>query len=309
MTRRTQPAVPLASEKQVRQGTPEYGRMKRDVAAAYDRAARHYDQVGTRRFQHFGRALVERFDVAPASTVLDLATGRGAILFPLAERLGPDGRVVGVDLAREMVVQTSADTRRRGIANAAVMQMDADALAFADERFDAITCGFALFFVDFAHVLPQLYRLLKPGGTLAVSVNHAHADPGERERWKWQLPLMREVLGADFRPPPACTAPLRLASPERLETALEDAGFVDTRIEILEATFHFADEEDWWRHELSQGSRMWSDGMSEDARERYRQGAFERLREMKDEHGIRVVDGAMLAYARRPGPGAEEASA
>lgn len=90
---------------------------------------------------------------------------------------------------------------------------------------------------------------------------------------------------------------------------MEQAGFVDTRIETLKATFHFADEEDWWSHELSQGSRLWSDGMSEEARERYRQGAFERLREMKDEHGIRVVDGAMLAYARRPGPGAEEASA
>lgn len=300
---------PLISDRYVRLGTPEYHRMKLDVAAAYNRAARRYDQVGTRRFRHFGRALVERLDVAPASTVLDLATGRGAILFPLAERLGPDGRVVGVDLAWEMVVQTGAELRRRGVANAAVMQMDADALAFADERFDAITCGFALFFVDFAQVLPRLYGLLKPGGMLAVSVNHAPADPREHQRWRWLLPLMREVLGPDFRPPPACTAPLRLATPERLEAALEQAGFVDTRIETLKATFHFADEEDWWSHELSQGSRLWSDGMSEEARERYRQGAFERLREMKDEHGIRVVDGAMLAYARRPGPGAEEASA
>lgn len=269
--------------------------MKRDVAAAYDRAARHYDQVGTRRFRHFGRQLVERLDLAPESTALDLATGRGAILFPLAERLAGTGRVVGVDLAREMVVHTGAELRRHGITNAAVSQMDADALAFADERFDVITCGFALFFVDFAAVLPHLYRLLKPGGTLAVSVNHATFDPRQHQRWRWLFPLLREVLGADFRPPPACTAPLRLATPERLEGAVERAGFVDIRSETLAATFHFADEEDWWRHELSQGSRLWSDGMSDDARERYRQGAFKRLREMKDEQGIEVVDGAMFA--------------
>lgn len=309
MTRSAPPPVPLASETQVRLGTPEYGRMKRDVTAAYNRAASRYDQVGTRRFRHFGRALVEGLDLAPGSTVLDLATGRGAILFPVAERLGADGRVVGVDLAREMVAQTGAELRRRGVVNAAVAQMDADALAFAPDRFDAITCGFALFFVDFDRVLPELYRLLKPGGTLAVSVNHAISDARERERWKWLFPLMREVLGAGFRPPPACTAPLRLGTRELLATALERTGFVDRRIETIEATFHFADEEDWWCHELSQGSRLWSDGMTAEARERYRQGAFERLREMKDERGIRIVDGAMLGYARKPASGGGEAAA
>ncbi len=294
--------APLRGEGHVLLGDPEYGRMKRDVAAAYNRAARSYDQVGTRRFRHFGSELVDGLEVPPAAKVLDLATGRGAILFALAERLGPDGLVVGADLAREMVVQSAVEARRREVTNAAFLAMDADALAFAPERFDIVTCGFALFFVDFDHVLPELHRVLKPGGMLAVSVNHSPADPREYERWKWLFSLLREAMGPGFRPPPACTAPMRLGTRERLAAALERAGFVDIRLDTTEATLYFADEEDWWRHELSQGSRMWADGMSESARERYRQGAFARLREMKEDAGIRVVDGAMFAYARKPEP-------
>jgi ubiquinone/menaquinone biosynthesis C-methylase UbiE len=300
-------ATPLAGEKDFRVGAPAYRELKQDVAAAYNRAASRYDQVGTRRFQHFGRELVDRLEVAPAAQCLDVATGRGAILFPLAERVGAAGRVIGVDLAYEMVAETNAEARRRGVANAVLLQMDADALAWAPERFDVVTCGFALFFVDFDHVLPRLHRLLKPGGTLAVSVNHSAADPQEYDRWKWLFPLLRQVMGPGFRPPPACIAPLRLGTPERLEAALEQAGFVDIRLAATQATFYFADEHDWWQHELSQGSRLWSDGMSAAARKRYKQQAFEHLREMKEEAGIRVVDGAMLAYARKPGPAGGEA--
>lgn len=301
MTSKAGATTPLLGEGQLRLGTPEYRQMKQDVAAAYNRAASRYDQVGTRRFRHFGRDLVDRLDVAPAARALDVATGRGAILFPLAERLGPTGLVVGVDLAYEMVAETRAEARRRGVANAALLQMDADALAFAPDQFDVVTCGFALFFVDFDHVLPKLHQLLKPGGTLAVSVNHSAADPQEYERWKWLFSLLRKVMGPGFRPPPACIAPLRLGTPERLETALERAGFADIRLAATEATLYFADEQDWWQHELSQGSRLWADGMSASARKLYKQEAFEHLREMKEAEGIRVVDGAMLAYARKPG--------
>src|SRR5690606_35256629 len=104
---------------------------------------------------------------------LDLATGRGAILFPLAERVGERGRVLGVDLAVGMAVETAAEARRRGLRQVRVLAMDADALGWQNARFDLITCGFALFFVDIDAVLTRLYGLLRPGGTLAVSVNRS----------------------------------------------------------------------------------------------------------------------------------------
>lgn len=240
--------------------------------------------------------------------VLDLGTGRGAILFPVAASLGVGGRAVGVDLALKMTARTHAQARSQGLDNTCLAQMDADALAFAADSFDVITCGFALFFVDFENVLASLYQVLRPGGTLAVSVNHSPSDPDEYERWKWLFPLLREVMGPGFRPPPACVAPLRLGTPDRLNGVLEQAGFTDVRLETIRATLYFEDEQDWWRHELSQGSRMWADGMTDEARETYRQKAFEHLRGMKGDRGIRVVDGAMLAFATKPDAGRRESS-
>src|SRR5688500_2176491 len=83
-----------------------------------------------------GRRLVEGVGVSAGDAVLDVATGRGAVLFPAAERVGPGGSVVGIDLAVGMVERTRAEIERRGVANASVRQMDAERLDFADGSFD-----------------------------------------------------------------------------------------------------------------------------------------------------------------------------
>jgi ubiquinone/menaquinone biosynthesis C-methylase UbiE len=55
---------------------------KRLVAALYDRVAPDYADLGPPLFAHAGRRLVEIAAVAPGDRVLDVATGRGAVLFP-----------------------------------------------------------------------------------------------------------------------------------------------------------------------------------------------------------------------------------
>jgi len=70
--------------------------------------------------------------------VLDVATGRGAVLFAATERAGERGRVIGVDLAEEMVALTSADIQARRITNAEVRVADAERLSeFIDGEFGA----------------------------------------------------------------------------------------------------------------------------------------------------------------------------
>jgi len=61
------------------------------------------------QFRYFGARLVEAAGVEPGDRVLDVATGRGAVLFPAAERVGPTGEVTGIDLSPEMVRLTGAD--------------------------------------------------------------------------------------------------------------------------------------------------------------------------------------------------------
>ena len=77
---------------------------KQHIGGIFGRAALTYDQVGPPFFPHFGKRLVDIAKISPGSKVLDVATGRGALLFPAAEAVGQYGQVVGIDLAETMAI-------------------------------------------------------------------------------------------------------------------------------------------------------------------------------------------------------------
>ena len=95
------------------------------VAGFFGRAAASYDGMGPHAFQYFGRRLVELAQIPCGAQVLDVATGRGAVLFPAAEQVGPHGHVVGIDVTEPMVQLTAAEISQQGVTNAEVCQMDA----------------------------------------------------------------------------------------------------------------------------------------------------------------------------------------
>lgn len=113
--------------------------------------------------QRWKRKLVALADVQPHHQVLDLACGTGDITFLLAQRLGGDGRVTGVDIVPAMVElarsKASAETQ------AGFEVGDICGLAYADASFDRITAGYAVRNVpDIPRLLSEVSRLLKPGG-------------------------------------------------------------------------------------------------------------------------------------------------
>jgi O-methyltransferase/aklanonic acid methyltransferase len=69
---------------------------KEHIAGVFSRAASAYDRVGPQFFTHFGRRFVDLAEITPGARVLDIASGRGAILFPAAEQVGTDGSVIGI---------------------------------------------------------------------------------------------------------------------------------------------------------------------------------------------------------------------
>ena len=112
---------------------------------------------------------MEVANINAGAHVLDIASGRGAVLFPAAERVGAGGEVVGIDLAEAMAHATSEEAASRGL-KARVNVMDAEELTFPDESFDCVTCGFGImFFPDQDRGLAQMRRVLKSGGCLAIS--------------------------------------------------------------------------------------------------------------------------------------------
>jgi len=104
-----------------------------------------------------------------AQCVLDVAYGRGGVLFPAAQRVGAAGEVVGIDLSEEMVRAVNVEARQRGQSLSARV-MDGERLEFADARFLPVLCDFGLmFFPHLDQALHEFRRVLEPGGRIGVS--------------------------------------------------------------------------------------------------------------------------------------------
>src|SRR5580700_5807231 len=141
---------------------------KGQIKTVFNKVAAEYD-AGPGCFAHFGRRLVAFADIEPGQRLLDVASGRGAVLFPSVERVGPTGDVVGIDFADEMVRAANEEGARRGL-TARVRVMDAEHLEFPNATFDRVLCGFGIMFFPNQHrALAEFRRVLKPSGRLAVS--------------------------------------------------------------------------------------------------------------------------------------------
>src|SRR5690349_14390611 len=114
------------------------GQFKEGIAGVFNRASSIYDHVGPRYFSYFGQQLVKAANIPSGAKVLDVATGRGAVLFPAAEKVGAQGYVNGIDISVGMVEETLAEIEQRGIKNATVQVMDAEHLTFPDATFDVV---------------------------------------------------------------------------------------------------------------------------------------------------------------------------
>src|SRR5262245_30928672 len=144
---------------------------KARVRTQFNNVAADYD-AGPGCFAHFGRRLVAVADIQPGQRVLDVASGRGAVLFPAAERVGRTGEVVGIDLAEEMARAANDEAARRGLP-VRVDVMDAEHPDFPAASFDRVLCGFGvMFFPNQLGALTEFRRVLKPGGRAGLSTWH-----------------------------------------------------------------------------------------------------------------------------------------
>ena len=128
-------------------------------------------------FARWAPDMIELAQVRAGQRVLDVACGTGVVTRLLAVRVGPRGRVVGLDLNPVMLA-----TARAGASTTDIEWLEAGAqrVPLPDSAFDAVVCqqGFQ-FFPDKATALAEMRRVLVPGGRLALavwrSIEHAPA--------------------------------------------------------------------------------------------------------------------------------------
>ena len=109
---------------------------KTRAAIAYNAASDHYDDPANSFWGRFGRRTIERLGLKRGARVLDVCSGSGASAIPAAETVGPEGRVVGIDLAEDLLKLARAKAKNCGIENLHFEQGDLLDLGFGDSEFD-----------------------------------------------------------------------------------------------------------------------------------------------------------------------------
>jgi len=109
-------------------------------------------------------------DVEPGQTVLDLGSGAGPDLIAAARQVGPEGRVIGVDMTDEMIERARENVARLGIANIEVRKGFIEELPVEDGTVDWVISNCVInLSPDKPAVFREIARVLRPGGRFSIS--------------------------------------------------------------------------------------------------------------------------------------------
>ena len=215
----------------------------------YDAGASAYDRLtGRWSRMYVGRALdVAR--VRHGTHVLDVATGTGDAAIAAADRVGPRGRVVAVDISAPMLQEAMAKAAGRPIEFA---EGDAQSLPYPDASFDSIVCLFGLMFIpDKVAALVGFRRVLRPGGRVAAA--------------SWDTPmrapfagLVAEALAQQLPDDRSdLLRPFSLGDPDGNVALYKAAGFIEVTVELQTLTSPFTSfDGDFWEPIEAGGGRL-----------------------------------------------------
>jgi SAM-dependent methyltransferase len=121
-------------------------------------------------FAPWAERLVAHAGVARGDVVVDVAAGTGAVSRAAAHAAGPEGRVIATDVSTRMLAYAQRAVRP-GSAPIELQVASALALDLPDQSADVVLCQQGLNFMDdYPTVLRECYRVLRPGGVIAVAV-------------------------------------------------------------------------------------------------------------------------------------------
>ena len=180
-------------------------------------------------------AMLGMAGIGPGCRVLDVAAGAGDQTLDIAERVGPRGSVLAVDISPAILEYAKDNAVRAGYANVQVQVADAERLEVAPESFDAAVCRLGLMLLpDPLQALHRIHRALKPGGAACVVV---FSTPAANPCVGILLGTALEHAKMPPRDPFQPGGLFSLGKPGLLDALFKDAGFRDVATTRLPAPF------------------------------------------------------------------------
>ena len=177
-----------------------------------------YDRI-QRSLAGFSDAVLAAAAAKPGEKVLDVGCGTGTTTAALAAAVGPQGRVLGVDISEELV----GAARSQGLANARFTVGDATTEAFEAASFDLVFSRFGvMFFADPVTAFKNLRRAMKPSGRLVFV---CWRTPQENPWGSVPMRAAAPHLPPSEKPGPEDPGQYAFGDPARVERILKAAGF------------------------------------------------------------------------------------
>lgn len=190
-----------------------------------------------------GDEIIRQLKLKDDDMVLDVAAGTGEPGLTIAT-IVRNGKVISTDLAEGMLAIARENAQKRGITNFETVQSDVSELPFDYNTFDAVSCRFGfMFFPDMQLAANEMYRVLRPGGRMAVSV-----WGGPRNNF-WITAIMGAINKYMQLPPPPPGAPglFRCANSKLMTQIFVQAGFTDIAVVKVNGKLNCGTADTYWQ--------------------------------------------------------------
>ena len=173
------------------------------VHHVFEKIYKNYDQMNSvisfQQHKAWRKDTMKRMDVKVGSAALDLCCGTADWTIALAEKVGPSGKVTGLDFSKNMLKIGQEKVDKLKLNQIELIHGNAMELPFEDNSFDYVTIGFGLRNVpDYMTVLKEMQRVVKPGGKVVCLETSQPTIIGFRQLYFFYFRFIMPVFGKLF---------------------------------------------------------------------------------------------------------------
>jgi demethylmenaquinone methyltransferase/2-methoxy-6-polyprenyl-1,4-benzoquinol methylase len=178
-------------------------RTKAQAKESYDKMSRYYDYFAGVFEKKYRNVALERLNIKGGETVLEIGFGTGHCLKQIAESVGENGKLYGIDISSGMLEVSKQRLEESGLLDRVELYCgDALEMPYEDNQFDAVFMSFTLELFDtpeIPKVLGEIKRVLRPNGRLGVvSMSKENGDSILLRLYEWAHQIIPQYI--DCRP-------------------------------------------------------------------------------------------------------------